>query len=86
MIAGCGVRALGIDTLSPDRVALDESEEIEYPVHRLLLGAGIVIVENLANLDKLAAEGMTVSLFPLSLKGCDGSPIRAVAWTSVSKP
>jgi len=46
--------------------------------HQALLGAGIVIVESLANLDKLPERFTFVGL-PLKLKGRDGSPIRAAA-------
>ncbi|KAI0667107.1 putative cyclase [Trametes maxima] len=75
-----GVRVLGLDTLSPDKVT---PEEECADVHRVVLGNGGVIVENLTNLDMVLERGwknLTVSLLPLSLAGCDGSPVRAVAW------
>jgi len=64
--------AAGLDTPSP---SVDELE-----VHRILLGpgAGIVIVESLANLDQLPPR-FTLSCYPLRLAGGDGSPTRAVA-------
>jgi kynurenine formamidase len=49
-------------------------------VHKIVLGAGGVIAENLTNLDALVDDSFTVSLLPLNLHGSDGSPIRAVAW------
>lgn len=72
-IAGRRIRLLGMDTPSP---AIDWRE-----CHQVLLrpGGEIVIVECLANLDRLPAQFTFVG-FPLKLKGCDGSPIRAVAW------
>ncbi|KAI1785844.1 putative cyclase [Ganoderma leucocontextum] len=79
-ILGLGVRVIGLDTLSPDEV-IPEGEGAD--VHRVVLGSGGIIVENLAKLDELVDRGwkhVTVSLLPLSLDGCDGSPIRAVAW------
>ncbi|MCK5247570.1 cyclase family protein, partial [Candidatus Bipolaricaulota bacterium] len=56
----------------------------DYPVHRLLLGAGIPIVEGLVNLRSLLPHleaGKTVRLtaFPLRIQGLEGSPVRAVA-------
>ncbi|KAI0800338.1 hypothetical protein C8Q74DRAFT_1192662 [Fomes fomentarius] len=75
-----GVRVIGLDTLSPDEVT-PEKEGAE--VHRVVLGSGGVIVENMARLDELVDRGwknVTVSLLPLNLDGCDGSPLRAVAW------
>jgi kynurenine formamidase len=71
-IASRRIALLGLDTPSPS------VHELE--VHRILLGPGaeIVIVESLANLDRLPPR-FTFIGFPLPLAGCDGSPIRAVA-------
>ena len=71
-IASRRIALLGLDTPSPSAD--------DFDVHRILLGAGaeIVIVESLANLDRLPPR-FTFIGFPLSLAGCDGSPIRAVA-------
>jgi arylformamidase len=51
-----------------------------WPVHRVLLGAGISIVEGLTNLDGLAGERVRFAGLPLPIPGLTGSPIRAVAW------
>lgn len=78
-----GIKVLGLDTLSPDEVTPGREGA---DVHRVVLGSGGVIVENLARLDGLVAMGwkaVTVSLLPLSLDGCDGSPLRAVAWEGI---
>ena len=48
-------------------------------MHKALLGNGLVIVENLTNLEALPAEGFHVSCFPLAIRDADGSPVRAVA-------
>ncbi|EJD08173.1 putative cyclase [Fomitiporia mediterranea MF3/22] len=74
-----GVRVLGVDTLNPDET-FTEGEGSDFGVHETILGAGAMIVENLTNLESLPKEGLHVSLLPLSLTGCDGSPIRAIAW------
>ena len=50
-------------------------------VHETLLGAEVLVVEGLANLAELPAEGFTFYAMPLKLKGRDGSPIRAFAIT-----
>lgn len=70
-----GVRTVGIDTASVDAPG-------SLDVHRELLGTRAdpgVVVENLANLDRIPATGCVVHLFPLRLSGGDGSPVRAVA-------
>ncbi|KAI0753451.1 putative cyclase [Daedaleopsis nitida] len=79
-LLGMGVRVIGLDTLSPDEVT---PEREGADVHRIVLGSGGIIVENMARLDALLDCGwknVTVSLLPLNLDGCDGSPLRAVAW------
>jgi arylformamidase len=65
-----GVQLVGMDTPSP-------AEDFEE-VHKILLGAGIIIIEALANLAGLP-EKFTIAAFPLRIKGRDGSPVRAVA-------
>ena len=69
-IAARGIWLLGLDTPSPAGDAA--------PVHQVLLGAGIVILESLANLEALPPR-FTLAAFPLKLAGRDGSPLRAVA-------
>ncbi|MEW6258550.1 MAG: cyclase family protein [Thermodesulfobacteriota bacterium] len=68
--------AIGIDAPS-----FDTSESDDFPIHRMLLGAGKVLIENLRGLENLPDEGFQISAFPLSFgKDMDGSPVRAVAW------
>lgn len=47
--------------------------------HRLLLGANILLVEGLANLDKIKREQFFFICLPPKLKGLDGFQVRAVA-------
>lgn len=81
MLVELGVQVLGMDTLNPDETpAISDGPWPEFWVHKTLLGAGRMIVENLRNLESLPSEGATASLLPLKLGGCDASPIRAVAF------
>jgi len=66
-----GVRLVGADTLSI------EPETRDYPVHRILLGAGVVIVEGL-DLSAAAAGRYQLLCLPLRISGGDGAPARAV--------
>jgi len=50
-----------------------------FAVHRLLLTQEIIIYESLINLKELRGKRITFAGLPLKLKGCTGSPIRAVA-------
>ena len=70
-LADCGVQIAGVDMPSVDREP--------YPAHRVLLGAGVLIVENLTNLDAIGADLFQLIVLPLKLVGRDGSPVRAVA-------
>lgn len=67
-----GVMALGIDTLSPDR------PEDGFNVHRIFLGAGKLLLENVANLDNMPAVGSYVMALPLNVQDGTEAPIRLV--------
>jgi kynurenine formamidase len=53
-------------------------------VHHALLGAEILIVEGLANLELLESERVFFSALPLRIRGGDGSPCRAIAVDGLS--
>ena len=76
-LADRGVVLLGMDTPSVGPVYRTPREVIA--VHRPLLNAGVVIVEELCNLKAIEAERFEIVALPLRLTGGDGSPIRAVA-------
>jgi kynurenine formamidase len=73
-LVDAGVRTVGIDALS-----VDETGGELLPAHQALLGAGGVVVENLTNLAAVDHPEPVLSVLPLPLRGCDGSPVRAVA-------
>ena len=62
----------------PSVAAVDELEEVTA-VHRALLGAGVVIVEGLTNLDQLKQQQVTFIALPLKIADGDGTPVRAIA-------
>ncbi len=67
------IAGIAIDTLSPD--CLDSS----FPVHRLMLGAGKYIIENIANCSQIPEKGSYIIALPLRAEASTESPIRAVA-------
>jgi kynurenine formamidase len=71
-----GARLVGVDMPSVDRAP--------YAAHRVLLGAGVPIVENLTNLEAIGAEVFELIVLPLKLVGRDGAPVRAVGLVSPS--
>jgi len=70
-----GIRLVGID--GPSIEAYDASGD---PVHRALLAAGVIIVENLV-LASVAPGGYELICLPLPIAGCDGAPARVVLMT-----
>lgn len=74
-----GVRLIAMDTPSPDNPAHSRGTPKDSPNHKVLLGAGVVLVEYVANLKSLSASEVELIVMPLKLKGCDGSPARCVA-------
>lgn len=68
-----GLRGLGLDMISVDRV-----ETADFPIHKILFKRGLVVVENLDNLDALPPTFL-FSAMPLRMAASDGSPVRAVA-------
>jgi kynurenine formamidase len=67
-----GVVALGIDTLSPDR------PEDGFKVHQAFLGNGKILIENVANLDKMPPSGSYVMALPIKIQEGTEAPIRLV--------
>jgi arylformamidase len=70
-----GVRLVGID--GPSIEAYDAPGD---SVHRTLLAAGVIIVENLA-LAGVASGAYDLTCLPLRIAGCDGAPARVVLLT-----
>ena len=66
-----------------DAAGIDQVEARACPVHHLLLPAGVPVLENLANLERLlqlaGGRRFTLHSFPLRIRGGTGSPVRAVA-------
>ena len=66
----------GVITVVTDALSISPLDN-EAEIHRLLLGAGIAIVENVV-LDGVPDGEYTLSAFPIKLGNCDGAPVRAI--------
>lgn len=62
----------------PRFIGLSRDYAFEVEIQRALLEAGLLVFENLVNLDRLPAAFDFYGL-PLRIRGGDGSPVRAVA-------
>jgi kynurenine formamidase len=69
-----GVAALGIDTAS-----IDYGKSTDFQVHRIAAARNVLGFENLTNLDRLPARGVTILALPMKIEGGSGGPLRAVA-------
>jgi len=68
------LQGVGVDTISIDHI-----DHADLPAHHVLLGHGMIIIENLTNLNAISSSGFTFSCLPLPIRAADGSPVRAVA-------
>jgi kynurenine formamidase len=68
------IAGLGIDTAS-----IDYGPSADFIAHRVLNGAGIYGIENMANLDRLPPTGSTLIALPMKIAGGSGGPVRVVA-------
>jgi len=66
------VRLVGIDYFTIDAFGCDG-----FPVHKILLSAGILVLETI-NLLHVRQGGYTLICLPLRLAGAEASPVRAV--------
>jgi len=73
------VKMVGVDFFSADLPVLRRPKGFDWPVHHLLLGNGVLIAENLANLTALQGRRLTIGAFLLKIKGGDGAPARIFA-------
>ncbi|MEO7766101.1 MAG: cyclase family protein [Ferruginibacter sp.] len=73
-LSDCAVKLVGIDSHN-----IDNTNGKSRPVHTTLLGAEILIVEHLCNLELLPEDGFTFSAMPPKFKGVGTFPVRAMA-------
>jgi len=65
-------KLVGIDSLN-----IDDISGKERPVHSTLLGAEILIVEHMCNLNSVPVSGFTFYAVPVKVKGFGTFPVRA---------
>lgn len=69
-----GAKLVGIDSYN-----IDDTAGNSRPVHSILLGAEILIVEHMCNLQQLPQSGFTFYAVPAKVKGFGTFPVRAFA-------
>ena len=68
-----------LDIATPDMPEAVRPAAFDWPVHRLLLGAGVLIAEHLAHLELVAGRRFRALALPIPIVGSDGAPARIVA-------
>jgi arylformamidase len=71
-LLSAGAALVGIDSLN-----IDDTSDLSRPVHSLLLGAEIPIVEHLCGLHHLPDAGFRFFAVPVKVKGMGTFPVRA---------
>ena len=74
LLADSGVALVGIDSHN-----IDDVQDLRRPVHSILLGNDIPIVEHMTNLAALPTEGFRFFAVPVKVKGFGTFPVRAFA-------
>ena len=73
-VAERNLKGVGFDTISADPVDSPDCE-----IHKILLGSGLFIMENIRNLDKVGYKTFCLAALPMSLQKQDGGPARIMA-------
>lgn len=73
-LVAANVACVGIDTYN-----IDDTSGGERPVHTVLLGNEIPIIEHMTNLDKLPGSGFTFTAVPPKIEGAGTFTVRAFA-------
>ncbi len=73
------IRGIGIDTLSPDCL------DLNFPVHKLILGASKYILENLTQCKKLPPKGAYGIFLPIKTAGGTEAVMRAAALVPIER-
>ena len=74
-LASKKISLVGIESPS-----IDLGTDSKFSVHQIFAKKGILIVENLANLEKIKSSKFHLVVLPLKLKNATGSPVRAIAF------
>jgi kynurenine formamidase len=72
------VKLVAVDTITPDLPYDLRSDGFDFPVHRALLQQGILIAEQIANLEALHGKRVEFIFGALSIDDCDGAPARVL--------
>lgn len=73
-LAARRLKGIGVDAIS-----FDPFMDAELPIHKILLGSGMILIENLRNLKALPGKEFFLTAAPLKIRNADGAPARVLA-------
>jgi arylformamidase len=74
-----GCRLLAMDVAQPDNPENGRTGPKDSPNHKILLGAGVILVEYLVNLKSIDVDTFDLIVAPLKIREGDGAPARCFA-------
>lgn len=74
-----GVKLFGIDCITVDLPTPLRPKGFGFPVHKMLLGNGVLIAENVTGLGQIVGRKTRIMALPLRVKGSDAGHARIVA-------
>jgi kynurenine formamidase len=74
-----GIKMFGIDCITVDLPTPLRPKGFDFPVHRTLLGNGVLIAENVTNLAPIVGKKSRIMALPLRIKGSDAGHARIIA-------
>jgi len=75
--AAAALTLAGVSLVGIDYISVERGDNPDYPVHRLLLGAGILLLEDV-DLRLVIPGSYRLRCYPLKIHGVEAAPCRAV--------
>lgn len=69
----------GIKLIGTDATGIEVRNRDDQPVHKILLGNDLGLIEALVNLDQLCRQRVDVLILPLMMEGMEACPVRVIA-------
>jgi len=70
---------LGIHAIGTDATGLEVRGRDDQPVHQILFGHDVALIESMTNLDLLTRQRFNLFVLPLRVQGMDSCPVRIIA-------
>lgn len=74
-----GLKLLAMDTPMPDNPQNGQGTKLDSPIHKILLGNGVILIEYLNDLKQITTSEVELITLPLKIRGVDGAPARCAA-------